>query len=94
MKRKLRLAFPILSDPGNAYAKRLGLAFSLPDDLREVYRGFGIALSDYNGDESWELPLPTRLVIDPDGTIVSIDADPDYTRRPEPGISLDVLRTR
>lgn len=77
---------------GNAWARRLGLTFTLPDDLREVYRGFGIDLPAHNGDDSWELPLPARIVIDTGGVIRSIDADPDYTHRPEPEATLEVLR--
>jgi peroxiredoxin len=93
MKRKHHLAFAVLSDPGHAYARQLSLAYALPDDLREVYQAFGIALPDYNGDHSWELPLPARLVVDRDGVIRNIDADPDYTRRPEPEATLEVLRS-
>ena len=82
----------MLSDAGNAHAKSLSLAFALPEDLREVYRGFGIVLPEFNGDETWELPMPARLVIGADAVIRSIDADPDYTRRPEPDATLAVLR--
>ena len=92
MKRKQRLAFPVLGDPGHAYARKLSLAFALPDYLRELYAGFGIVLPEFNGDESWELPLPARLVVDAKGVIRSLDADPDYTHRPEPEASLEVLR--
>lgn len=49
-------------------------------------------LPEYNGDGSWELPVPARLVVDAGGVIRSADADPDYTRRPEPEATLDVLR--
>ena len=91
MKEKHRLDFPVLSDVGHGYANELSLSFALPDDLREIYRGFGIALPDFNGDDSWELPMPARIVVDREGVIRSIDADPDYTRRPEPEATLDVL---
>jgi len=93
VKDKHRLEFPVLSDPGNAYARRLSIVHALPEDLREIYRSFDIVLPDYNGDDSWELPLPTRLVVDARGTIRSVDANPDYTIRPEPEESLEVLRT-
>ena len=83
----------MLSDLGHAYARQLSLVFVLPEDLREVYRAFDISLPDYNGDDSWELPIPARVVVDRDGVIRSVDADPDYTRRPEPEASLEVLRT-
>ena len=93
LRAKHRLTFPILFDARNAWSEQLGLTHSLPEDLREVYRGFQLTLPDFNGDDSWSLPIPARMVIRPDGTIQSIDANPDYTRRPEPEATLEVLRT-
>jgi peroxiredoxin len=93
VKSKHRLEFPVLSDMGHAYARQLSIVFALPEELRGVYKNFGIALPDYNGDDSWELPLPTRIVVDGQGLIRKVDADPDYTIRPEPEESLEVLRT-
>jgi peroxiredoxin len=92
VKAKHRLGFPVLGDPGNQYAKELGLVFSLPDDLRTVYAGFGIVLPDFNGDDSWELPLPARIVVDSDGVIRDLQADPDYTHRPDPEETMEALR--
>lgn len=92
VKAKHRLAYPVLSDAGNAYAKSLSLAHALPEDLRAIYLQFGIDLAAHNGDDAWELPLPTRIVVDRAGVIQSLEADPDYTRRPEPEHSLEVLR--
>jgi peroxiredoxin len=83
----------VLSDANNGYARSLGLVFSLPEDLQEVYRGFGVDLPALHAAQAWELPLPTRLVVDASGVIRSIDTDPDYTRRPEPEATLEVLRS-
>lgn len=91
VKSKLRLNYPILQDPGNGYAKQLSIAHGLPEDLQEVYRGFGADLTNFNSEPHWELPLATRIVVDRTGIIRSIDADPDYTRRPEPAATLAVL---
>ncbi len=81
---KHALNFHLLSDPGNAYAGQLGLRWPLPEDLKQVYAGFGIDLPKYNGDDSWTLPIPARLVVDSGGIIRAADVDADYTRRPEP----------
>ena len=37
-----------------------------------------------NGDPSWTLPTPGRFVIGQDRTILYVEVNPDYTRRPEP----------
>jgi peroxiredoxin len=91
MIEKHGITFDILSDPGNDYAAELGLRYALPDDLREVYRGFGIDLAAHNGDGSWTLPMPGRFVVDASGIVRAMDVDPDYTRRPEPQETLDDL---
>jgi peroxiredoxin len=81
---KHKLGFDILSDPGNGYTAQLGLRFALPDDLREVYRSFGVDLPVHDGEPSWTLPMPGRLVVDKTGIVRAADIDPDYTHRPEP----------
>lgn len=92
MAKRLRLAFPVLWDERSAVAAAYGLAFELPDDLRQVYRGFfGVDLAAHNADPSWRLPMPARFVIDRTGRIVSVEADPDYTVRPEPQDTLKAL---
>ncbi len=73
-------------------AARFGLRFTLPDDLRALYRTFPLDLETYNGDASWTLPMPGRFVIGQDGIIASAESDPDYTTRPEPGDTLQALR--
>lgn len=89
MREKNKLNFDLLSDPGNAYAAKLGLSFPVEGDLRGVYSGFGIDLPKHNGEDSWTLPMPGRFLIGQDGTIKAVDVDPDYTSRPEPQKTLD-----
>ena len=92
MAAKQKLTFPILWDEHSRVAEAFGLAFTLPDDLRKVYSGFGNDLAVANGDPSWRLPVPARFVVDSDGIVRSVDADPDYTRRPEPEATVAFLR--
>jgi len=86
------LPFTLLRDRGNQVAARYGLTYRLPDDLKQIYVKLGIDLAKANGDDSWTLPIPARFVIDRTGTIRQADADPDYTRRPEPATTIDVLK--
>jgi len=73
-------------------AEAYGLAFTLPDDLQALYLKLGIDLARGNGDGTWRLPIPARFVIDRQGVIRAVDADPDYTRRPEPARTIEILR--
>lgn len=92
LKTKQKLDFPLLHDAANAYAERLGIALSLPDDLTAVYARFGIDLPKANGDGAWKLPVPSRWVVDGAGVLRHVFADPDYTRRPEPAETIAQLR--
>ena len=92
MAAKHNLTFPILWDELSKVAEAFGLLFSLPEDLKMVYLGFGNDLAIRNGDPSWRLPVPARFVIDAAGIVRSVQADPDYTYRPEAETTVDALR--
>ena len=89
---KHQLGFDILSDPHNDYAASLGLRFTLPPQLQTIYAGFGIDLPLFDGDDSWTLPMPGRIVVDKTGIVRAVDVDPDYTVRPEPEATLAAVR--
>lgn len=78
------IGFEVLSDAGNAVARRFGLVFRLSDELVDIYRRNGNDLERHNGDGSWELPVPGTFVIDRGGRVALADVDPDYTRRLDP----------
>jgi peroxiredoxin len=84
--------FDILSDPGNAYAAELGLRFAVVDAVRRIYLDLGTDLVATNGDDSWTLPVPARLVVDSSGIVRAADIDPNYTQRPEPQKTLDDVK--
>jgi len=92
MVKKHNLTYPLLRDEDNQLASQFGLTFKLPDDLAGLYSQFGIDLVRFNGNDLWSLPMPARFVLDPKGTVVSAEANPDYTHRPEPSEIVEILR--
>lgn len=91
--KKHNLEFPVLADPNNGVAGSYGLTFSLPDDLKTIYSGFGIELDRFNGNDLWQLPLPGRFIIGADRVIKNVEVHPDYTRRPDPTQIVKFLAT-
>jgi peroxiredoxin len=82
---KNTLSFDVLSDTGSHVARAYGLTFTVPDDVIAFYRGEkGFDLTEINGDDSLQLPVPATFVVARDGIIKLADVDPDYTRRLEP----------
>ena len=92
-KQKNGVTFDVFSDEGSHFAKELGLVFTLPKSLQEIYLKFDIDVEKHNGESKFELPIPTTLIIKPNREIVYIYADGDYTKRSEPDTLLDILKT-
>ena len=91
-KEKNGVTFGVYSDEGSHYAKELGLVFTLPKVLQEIYLKFDIDVEKHNGESKFELPIPTTIIVKPNREIVYLFADGDYTKRSEPSAILDVLK--
>jgi len=87
-----RLRFPVLSDAGNQLARKFGLVYRVAPALQAMYEGIFTKLPGYNGDPSWELPLPATYIVRPDGMIAYARVDADWRFRPEPEDTLRCLR--
>jgi peroxiredoxin len=89
---KKQLTFPVLHDAGNRVARSYGLVYTLSAPLKELQVGFGNPLPSFNGDDSWELPVPGTFVLDRRGLVRLAHVDPNYMVRLEPAAILDTLR--
>lgn len=83
------LPFPVLSDPGCRIAAQFGLAYTVPEELRDYYLSILVNLPFINGmekggDEAWRLILPATYVLSPAGRVVLAEAHADFRVRPEP----------
>lgn len=88
-----KLSFDVLMDAGNNYADKLNISFTLAKEIKALYSGFGINLAEHNGEDSWTLPMPTRLVVSTDGNVIAADINPDYTQRPDPSETLTTIKS-
>jgi len=88
---KHALKYEILSDTGNDLARDLGLVFSLGEEMKGLYKEFGIDLEKANGNSAFELPVPATYVVDENGTVILSYVNIDYTNRLEPEEVLAVL---
>jgi len=85
------LQYEVLSDLGNAVARRFGLVYQVPEPVRSVYLSFGSNLPAFNADSSWELPIPGTFVIGAGRRILLSYADSDPRNRLEPAAILEAL---
>jgi len=90
--KKLNATYDILSDLQLKTAQQFGLVYVLPDYLRDIYKAFGSTLDRFNDETAYRLPLPARYIIDSNGMIRSANVNADYTIRPEPSETVQLLR--
>lgn len=90
---KHNLPFEVLSDVGNKIAEKYGLLMTIYEEIRPLYKDWGIDVPTSNGDESYQLPLPATFVIKQDGSIKACYVNKDYTTRMEPSDILKALES-
>jgi peroxiredoxin len=86
------LNFEILHDKDNAFAKQLDMVHGFPQALKDIYQGtFSIDVGSSNGTEIWELPIPSRFVVNSDHAVKAKEVNASYTNRPEPEATLQIV---
>jgi peroxiredoxin len=81
LKGNHNLDFEVLTDKNSTLAKQLGISFKLQDYVVPVYENLGIELSEYNGNDNIELPVPAVFLIDINGSITYKFIDSNYMNR-------------
>jgi len=66
------LGFVVAIDHCCRFAKSLGLAFKLPVELQRLARDAGVRLKQWNGEGSYDLPMPALLLLDRQRRIRSV----------------------
>lgn len=77
------LPFAVLSDPGLALSRALGLTYVFDTPSREAAEAKGGTSEALNGTASWELPKPSVIVIGPGRVVRYADISPDWMDRTE-----------
>jgi peroxiredoxin len=92
MQEKNDLTFAVLSDVGNRVARTFGLVFRIDEAVRATHQQVGANLPAFNGDDSWELPIPGTFLIDQAGIVRLAFVDPNFTRRLDPSLIIARLQ--
>ena len=67
LKAQAKSPFPVLTDTDNGYALSLNLTIWVGPDLERLLSSYGLDLSEYQGNDSWMLPIPATFVVAQDG---------------------------
>jgi peroxiredoxin len=73
--------FPVLTDIDNGYALSLNLAIWVGEEMQQVLEAGGRKVPDYQGNQTWVMPIPATFVIARSGLIAARFIDPDYRKR-------------
>jgi peroxiredoxin len=92
LKADAGLRYPVLADIDNGYAISIGLGIFVGQEVEDVMRRTGRDLPDYQGNDSWILPIPATFVVGVDGRVVARFIDPDYRHRMAVHDLLEALR--
>ena len=84
MKEKHDLEFAVLSDPGLAVARAIGVVTAPTEETLLTQVELGLDLGEVNADGTAALPMPTVAIVDDGLKIHWIDVHPDFTTRTEP----------
>jgi len=90
--RAENLRFNLLVDHDNQVGRAFGVVYTFPEDLKNVYlNAFNLDIPAINETTAWQLPIPSRFIIDSDGIIRDAKSNPDYRYRPEPSELLGIV---
>lgn len=92
IKDRFGFGFPVASDTGNALARRLGITFTASPAAQAHAQARGGDLGEALGTGSWELPMPTVVVIGRDRVVRFAEVSPDWLVRAEAQPVIDAVR--
>jgi peroxiredoxin len=83
IKRRHGLPFAVASDLGNQLARSFGILYTFDEASKRAAIANNRPIGDVTGTGTWELPMPTALVIDTHRVVRFADVHPDWLVRTE-----------
>ena len=78
---KSKATFSVIYDKDRSIMKNWKVAYSMSDDMKTKYKGYGLDLEKQQGD--WMLPVPATYVVGKNGKIEYVHFDENYQKRAE-----------
>ena len=84
LQEKHSLRFVVLSDIGNKVAQQFGIVFEVDRDLKVVQEQFGVDIPSFNGEHSFQLPVPSAFLVSKEGKVLEPFVEVNYMKRLAP----------
>jgi len=85
IKKRHSLDFYVASDIGNELGRKFGILYTFDEASRQNALNHKRPIGEVTGTGTWELPMPTAVVIDRERTVRFADVHPDWLLRTEAG---------
>lgn len=79
--QKTKATYSIISDDKTKIMSAYKVAFALNQEMTTKYKGYGIDLTERNGTNGNNLPVPSVYIVDRSGKITYKHIDEDITKR-------------
>jgi peroxiredoxin len=83
IKRRHELDFLVASDRDNALGRQFGILYTADEPSQRAALAKGTDMGEVTGTGTWELPMPSVIVIDRDRVVRFADVHPDWLVRTE-----------
>jgi peroxiredoxin len=92
IKEPHNLEFLVASDLNNELGARFGILYTFDEPSKAAALSRGSAIGDVTGTGTWELPMPTAIVIDGSRVARFVEVSPDWLVRTEAEPLIEVVR--
>jgi peroxiredoxin len=92
IKERHRLGFFVASDRDNQLGKRFGIVFTADEASQKALTAKGSILGEITGTGTWELPMPSVVVIGQGRVVRFAEVSPDWLVRTEAAEILAAVR--
>ncbi len=83
IKTRHELSFVVATDCDNALGRRFGILYTADEPSRRQATAKGVDMGEITGTGTWELPMPSVVVIGQDRIVRFADVHPDWLVRTE-----------
>jgi len=92
IKERHKLSFFVASDKDNSLGQKFGIVFTANEASQIALKAKGTNLGDITGTGTWDLPMPTAILIGQDRVVRFADVSPDWLVRTEAPEILAAIR--
>jgi peroxiredoxin len=92
IKQRHGLEFTVATDLNNELGRQFGILYTFDEASQRAALARGSPIGDVTGTGTWELPMPTAIVVDRSRVVRFVDVAPDWLVRTEVEPIIDAVR--